>query len=222
MKKESILLFIALISLSAISQENLKIHIGAGIPISDFGNENYSEDYSGGAAVGINLGLSYNYPLTEELGLFARADVNINGLNEDFKKDVENTVSFSGILNPDVKHSKYINIPLSVGIKYEIDLMQSLSLFINGGVSLNFYKVTDFKVVYPNSEMSVSYELDNNVGFMFGGGINLTDNICMELDYFALGKHSADGEIEIPGIGSINTDVDTKVDILVLSLGYRF
>lgn len=224
MKKTLILpIAFVFISLNAFSQQNFQIHIGAGLPLSDFSNDDFSDsEYAGGATTGINLGFNYTYPISNGLGLFTGVDININGLNDDSQEDLENLVTANGIIEADVKQSRYINVPLSAGLKYELDLSGSMSLYMNGGVTINFFKTTDFKVTYPNNEVVVSYDIDNSVGFKIGAGINVTENVSLGLDYFALGKFNTDGELEIPGIGSINQDIKTKVDLLTISLGYRF
>lgn len=61
------------------SQGNVTIHFGPSFPVSDFASDDIDDEDAGGAAVGINFGLQYIYPLSESgLGLFGGIDFNYN------------------------------------------------------------------------------------------------------------------------------------------------
>jgi len=75
--------FIALLLLSicftakTYSQGYVSIHFGPSSPVSDFASDDIDDENAGGAAVGINLGLQYIYPLSESgLGIFGGIDFN--------------------------------------------------------------------------------------------------------------------------------------------------
>lgn len=214
------LIFLA-ISLNSFSQGNFQLHAGTAIPISDFGNKELSDDYAGGAAPGINLGIQYLAPLSRarDLFFFAGFDLNFNGLNKDTKKDIEDSFS---LLNAEIKHSKYYNIPLSGGVLFKHYMRNHMAIYAQGGLTINFFKYTNFVATINDEEFIVKYDIDNKVGFRIGGGLDLNDNISVGIDYFALGKHQADGQIDVPLFGPVDTSIETKVDILAVSVGYRF
>ena len=99
-------------------QGNVSIHFGPSFPVLDFASNEDSE-YGGGAAVGLNIGLQYIYPLSESgLGLFGGIDFNYNGLKKDIKDDVKELYESLGIYSTDYKFFKYINVPITAGLNY--------------------------------------------------------------------------------------------------------
>ncbi len=222
MKKAYIFhLIFFVISLNSFSQGNFQVHLGTAIPVSDFANKEMSDDYAGGAAPGINLGLQYLAPLSRsrDLFFFAGFDLNFNGLTKESKKDIEDSFN---LLNADIKHSKYYNIPLSAGVLFKHYMRNHMAIYAQGGLTINFFKCTNFVATINDEDLTVKYDIDNSVGFRIGGGMDLNDNISVGIDYFALGKHKADGQIDIPLFGPVDTSVETKVDILTVTVGYRF
>jgi opacity protein-like surface antigen len=222
MKKNHFLqLIFFVISINSFSQGNFQLHLGTAIPISDFANKELSDDYAGGAAPGVNLGVQYLAPLSRsrDLFFFAGFDLNFNGLKKESKKDIEDAFN---LLNADIKHSKYYNIPLSAGVLFKHYMRNHMAIYAQGGLTINIFKYTNFVATINNEEYIVKYDIDNSVGFRIGGGLDLNDNISLGVDYFALGKHHADGQIDVPLFGPVDTSIETKVDILTITLGYRF
>ncbi len=83
------------------SQGNVSIHFGPSFPVSDFASDDIDDEDASGAGVGLNVGLQYIYPLSENgLGLFGGIDLNYNGLKSDVKDDVEELFESMGINNP--------------------------------------------------------------------------------------------------------------------------
>lgn len=220
--------FIALIVLSICytakthSQGYTTFHVGPSFPVSDFGSDDINDVDAGGAAAGINLGLQYIYPLSENgIGLFGGIDFNYNGLKKDYKDDVEDLFESLGIYSTDYKFFKYINIPITAGLNYTYQADDKIGVFANAGLALNFMKITDMEIEVIGQTVTQEMELANNLGFKIGGGILINQKTSISIDYFALGKHDIEGEINSTG-SSQEIDGEAKVEILTLTVGFKF
>jgi len=220
--------FIALILLSicfttkAYSQGYVLIHFGPSSPVSDFASDDIDDENAGGAAVGINLGLQYIYPLSESgFGLFGGIDFNYNGLKNDVKDDIEEIYEYMGIYNASYKFFKYINIPITTGLNYSYQADDKIGVFANAGLALNFMKITDMEIEYNSFKLSQKMDLANCIGFKIGGGILINQKTSISIDYLALGEHDIEGESSISGY-SDNIDGELKVNLLTLTLGIKF
>ncbi len=204
------------------SQGNVTIHFGPSFPVSDFASDDIDDEDAGGAAVGINFGLQYIYPLSESgLGLFGGIDFNYNGLKKDVKDDVEELFESMGINNADYKFYKYINIPITAGLNYSYQADDKIGVFANAGFALNFMKITDMEIEVSGQTVTQEMDLANSIGFKIGGGILINQKTSISIDYFALGKHDIEGEIKTTGY-SEDVDGEGKVDLLTLTLGIKF
>lgn len=199
----------------------MSVHFGPSFPVSDFGSDNIFDEDAGGAAVGFNIGLKYTYPLNDKgLGLFGGIDFNYNGLKKDFKDDVEDLVeSLYG--NVDIKFSKYINIPVTAGLHYAYQADDKIGVFANAGLAINFLKMTNMELKADGQKSTQKMDLAYGIGFKIGGGILINKKTSISVDYFGLGKHDMDGEVESGG-SSQDIDGELKVDLLTLTLGFRF
>jgi opacity protein-like surface antigen len=225
MKNFKIIVF-TLLSLTLItktySQGNVSIHFGPSFPVSDFASDDIDDEDAGGAAVGLNVGLQYIYPLSESgLGLFCGIDMNYNGLKKDVKDDVEELYEAMGINNPDIKYYKYINIPLTAGLNYTYQADDKIGVFANAGLAVNFMKITDMELKANGQTVTTEMDLANSIGFKIGGGILINQKTSISIDYLALGEHDIEGELKTTGY-SEDIDGEGKVDLLTLTLGFKF
>jgi opacity protein-like surface antigen len=225
MKNFKIIVF-TLLSLTLItktySQGNVSIHFGPSFPVSDFASDDIDDEDAGGAAVGLNVGLQYIYPLSESgLGLFCGIDMNYNGLKKDVKDDVEELYEAMGINNPDIKYYKYINIPLTAGLNYTYQADDKIGVFANAGLAVNFMKITDMELKANGQTVTTEMDLANSIGFKIGGGILINQKTSISIDYLALGEHDIEGEVKTTGY-SEDIDGEGKVDLLTLTLGFKF
>lgn len=203
------------------SQGNVSIHFGPSFPVLDFASNEDSE-YGGGAAVGLNIGLQYIYPLSESgLGLFGGIDFNYNGLKKDIKDDVKELYESLGIYSTDYKFFKYINVPITAGLNYTYQADDKIGVFANAGLALNFLKITDMEIVVDGQTVTAEVDLANNIGFKIGGGILINQKISISIDYLGLGKHDIEGRAKTSG-SSEDIDGEGKIDLLTLTLGYKF
>lgn len=233
--KNFIILITALLSISVIttafSQGNVSIHVGPAFPLGDFKDEGagsafpvggFIDEEEGSAAIGINAGIQYSYPLSESgIGVFGGVDVNYNGLQDDVKDEIEE--SFTGIgEDVDITYPKYINIPITAGVNYTADL-EKIGLFVELGLAYNFLKITNFEIEVGSENLKLEFNTASNFGFKIGGGILVNDNLSISLNYFALGEHDIDGEADISGgFGSGNINLEREVSLLTINIGYKF
>ena len=209
------------LAIKAYSQSTVSIHIGPSIPVSDFGSDDLDED-AGGAAIGLNIGLQYVYPLSENgLGIFGGIDFNYNGLKKDVKEDTEELYESFGINDADIKFYKYINIPLTVGLNYTYKPEDKIGVFANAGLAVNFLKMTDMEVEASGQTVTTDMDLAYGIGFKIGGGIQFNQKIFLSIDYLGLGKHDVEGKVKTTGY-SEDIDSELKVSLLALTLGIKF
>jgi opacity protein-like surface antigen len=204
------------------SQGNVSVHFGPSVPISDFGSDDIDDEDAGGAAVGLNVGLQYIYPLSESgLGIFGGIDFNYNGLKNDVKDDVEELYESMGINNPDIKFYKHINVPITAGLNYTYQADDKIGLFANAGLALNFFKITEMELKANGQTVKTEMDLANNIGFKIGGGISINKKYSVSIDYLGLGKHDIEGKVKATGY-SEDIDGELKVDLLTLTFGIKF
>ena len=219
----SSLILIILFTMSNIySQGKFSVHVGPSFPVSEFANDDLDNEIAGGAAVGLGLGVKYNYPLGDDgIGLFGGLDFYYNSLKKDVKDDVEELYEFLGISNANYNYFKYINIPVSAGINYTYHANDKIALQGSAGLTLNFLKVTDFVIEVNNQEVTNEFGLSSNFGFKAGAGLLFDDQISVGFSYLNQGKHDVESELSGAGL-SQELDSELKVSLLSLFVGYLF
>lgn len=225
MKKLFVFAFL-LLSMGLTSQLHAQaywtVHFGPSFPMGKFASDDMSDEESGAAAVGVNVGLQYVYPLSETgFGLFGGLDFNYNGLKKGIKDDMEEYYEYLGIYNPEIKYYKYINVPLSGGLIYSYQADEKIGVFANAGLVLNFLKITDMEIKAEGETFTAEVDLASKLGFKIGGGILLNKKTSISIDYFGLGEHNIDGEMKFAG-ESEGIKGKAKVDFVTLTLGVRF
>lgn len=225
MKNLKIFAFVLLsifLTIKTYSQGKVSIHFGPSFPVSDFASDDLDDEDDGGAAVGLNVGLQYIYPLSESgLGIFGGIDFNYNSLKKDVKDDIEELYESMGINNADIKYYKYINVPVTAGLNYTYKADDKIGVFANAGLALNFLKITDMELKVNGQTVTTEMNLANSIGFKIGGGILINQKISISIDYLGLGKHDIEGKVKTTGY-SEDIDGEGKVDFLTLTLGIKF
>lgn len=213
--------FTVLFATQTYSQGNFSIHFGPSIPVMEFASDDLEDEDAGGAAVGLNVGLQYVYPLSESgLGLFGGIDLNYNGLKKDVKDATEELYENMGINNPDIKFYKYINVPITAGLHYTYQADDKIGVFVNAGLAFNYLKITDMELESNGETATVEMDLANGFGFKLGGGILINEKTSISIDYLGLGKHDIEGTVKSNGF-SEDIDGEQKVDLLTLTLGFK-
>jgi hypothetical protein len=206
------------------SQGYASIHFGPSFPVLDFSSNDIDDEEAGLAAVGLNIGLQYIYPLSESgLGLFGGIDFNYNGLKKDVKDDVKELYESMGINNADYKFYKNINVPITAGLNYSYQADDKIGVFANAGLALNFRKITDMEVEVNGQTVTSEIDLANSIGFKIGGGILINQKTSTSIDYLGLGKHDIKAKVKSNGFyEDSDIDGDGKVDLVTLTLGFKF
>ena len=201
---------------------SFSMHAGLSLPMGDFGDDDEEDEDSGLAGIGINIGMEYVYQLNESgLGLFVGLDMFRNGLNSDFKDDIEDDMD-SG---DDVKFPVYYNIPLSAGLVYNYKVDEKIALFGKGGLVFNSLLFTDWEFEGDNYDVTTESDLATSFGLKFGAGITFSEKWSIEIDYLGLGEHEIDSETEYEsdsGDDKYEDSRDLKVNIVSVTLGYKF
>lgn len=196
-----------------VGQGIFSYHFGPSIPTGHFADTNRS-----GAGLGLNIGIQYLYPLTEQgLSLFAGIDANYNGIKKGKKDAIVKSIDNS----EDVTYPKYFNIPFSSGLHYTFQLNEKISFYGKGGLIASFLKITDFKFPYNGNELKTKFNLSTKVGFTLGGGLILNDKIDIAITYWHLGEHEIRSVSEYPGeTEKENFDFDDS--LFTLAVGFKF
>lgn len=224
MKKISLYLVVlataAFMSVNAFSQ-GFSFHAGAAIPVSDFGDDDLDNEDGGGAAIGFNLGGKFQYKLNEAgLGLYAAANLNYNGLKKSLKDDMDD--AFSDLGSVDITYYKHINIPVTGGLYYAYKANETVSVFGELGIGVDFLKMTNMKLEANGEEASFVFKSKAQLAYEFGGGLLLRDTYSLEIHYCGLGKHSSTGEFKYDGGSEDMGDSDLKVSLVTISVGFKF
>jgi opacity protein-like surface antigen len=218
-----VLTFAVFMSSNTFSQGGFSIHAGTAIPISDFGDDDLNNEEGGGAAIGFNFGAKYQYQLNESgLGLYLGANLNYNGLKKSLKDDMQELYDDMAGVDVDINFTKYLNIPVTAGLYYAYKANESVSLFGELGLGVDFLNMTDMKLEASGGEIKFKHKTKSQLAYEFGGGLMIQDKYIIELQYCGLGKHNVSTKMEYDGGSEDFGDSDLKVSLLTVSLGFKF
>ena len=232
MKKILILVFVFIgFALTSKAQGNIGLHVGASFPTGDFANDN--SDYGGGAATGLNVGIKYFYPLNtcKGLSLTLGIDYMNNGIDQGAKDILKEQAQTSGVSNVVINDLDYINIPVLVGLNYKQPIDNTLALFGDAALGINYSTVTDLVIKFTYESIAIkstsSFTPLTKVAYQVGGGVMINDNYTIGLHYNLLGTYSFKGKITQEASGYSQTsdassNANVKISMLTLSLGIRF
>ncbi len=218
----STLTIAAFFSINVYSQGYFSAYLGPAIPVGDFADDDINEDDAGGAAIGLNLGGRFSYPIADiGLSLFAEANLNFNCLQKEVKEDIENLYRYLGP-DVDIRYSKYINMPLIAGINYTYKANDLISLYGDFGIGPDFLKITRTKAESGNNELELEYKMSAQFALKIGGGILFKDKFFVGLHYNAFGEHEVEGEMEYNDHSVDMDDTEIRVNMLTITAGVRF
>lgn len=234
------------------SQTDVSIHFGGAFPLGAFGDQKLDFDRGlfdiswggekntdkAGAGLGANVGLKlkFNTPsLLQGLGIIATADVFFNPSNsevKDFMEDVCEAARTGDYSYYDYEYTapSYINIPIMVGMNYQTQVADKVSLFAEAAVGVNIGKTTDLHLFqeiegtieqydpyydwYDYYDCSVesnstwTFETTTSLAFQVGAGLMLSDKFSIGLHYYSLGSQKVKGESKWDRTQTIEGDTD--------------
>ena len=166
MKKIVLIAAVLFMGTNLNSQKRTEFHIGLSSPMGEFKADDIEDEDESGASVGFNMGLSHTFPITESgLGIFLGLDLIYNTQSKDYKDDIEEDLG----KNDDYTFSKYINIPLSVGLNYGVNVNEKINLYGKAGLTLNYFKMTDFVWEEDgDDDWILSFESATSIGDFYG------------------------------------------------------
>lgn len=221
--------FLIIVSTNVFSQSDFSFHFGGAFPMGNFGSNDFDNSHVSGAGTGFNVGMRFNYQLNENgLGIFCEANFNYNGLQSDYKYDLDDYLGdyFHIPSGADITYPKFLNFPISAGLSYILAANDKMSLFCSAGLAVNFCKTTDYIAEYHDIEGKISADMMTSLGFKIGGGILLNNKVSIEVNYFGLGSPDLKTKIKIGEDGEFFTKTETlkgkDIAILNLTVGFRF
>ena len=222
MKKVILTLFISMGALVSYAQSS-QLHVGFGFPNGSFGDDDASSSKSGFAATGLNFGYKYYAPLSalENLSFIFSIDAFYNDFQSDFKDNLEDKNP-----NVDITFSKYINLPVTVGLGYAIPLSETVHLYGEGGLGTNYSWITPQTAEYSGNESEVTYTPEFKFCYTLEGGILINDKYTIGLKYNQLGDYKYKYKQKYTTGSSSNTSKGRisklPISLISLSAGIKF
>ena len=207
---------------------DFSLHFGGAVPLGDFGDSRIrggklfvawatGESDKGGAGFGVNAGvkLKFDIPSVKGLSIIATADLFWNGANADLKDWREDLIEETldneeEIYELEIRMPNYLNIPIMVGLNYEYNLNNEISVWGEGALGLNIAKITNYKFYAEGSDYyyngsseidyyyeergTTQYDIQTSMAFQVGIGVKFADKFSIGLHYYALGKIKLKGE----------------------------
>lgn len=209
--------FALIMPIHSYAQGVFSYHFGLAVPSSSFADYNIDSEKIGAAALGLNVGVKYDYPLSEDgLGLFAGFDLNYNGLQKGFRDDYENDYE-----PDDITYPKYLNIPVSGGLSYNFMVNDKVALFGKGGLVASFLKMTNLKDSYDGDEETIKFDSSTNLGYTIGVGARLNSKIELAITYMGLGEHRISYTFD-GGYDNDRGSFKQEVGLTTLTIGFKF
>jgi hypothetical protein len=183
---------------NAANRKRSQFHVGLTFPQDDFGDDSFNEGRFGGAATGFNIGYKHYSPLSiQNLYLVWGLEVYYNGLQSDWKEDVEDANASADITFP-----TYWNIPLTVGLSYFHPLGNDIDFYVEGAIGVNYSKITNYTaekefIKYDYDQKKDIVSIDRNqkkydpaflLCYGLEAGLSFSDRYTIGLRYSQLGS----------------------------------
>ena len=216
-------------------KNGFSIHAGGVFPVGFFAEEPAHNELDGGfsASTGFNVGIKGKIPLSVDgLGIFISGDFIYNGL----KGSLKSLYDDAEISADKVKKPRYLNIPLFAGLNHKINIDQTYSLWIEGGLGPNLRIITPTKITEQEYDRygsttyttEVKYDMQASFAFQFGAGIMINDIVSFGLHYYGLGNSKIKGKFtETTSDGDIYTEYLPNLkkysqNCLIVRIGIHF
>ena len=199
---------------SLFAQSSSYMNLGLNIPQGSFGSKASTcalfdaSSTQGGANLGANLGFKFiNGTKAKGLGIMFSIDGMYNGLQKDIniERYMHTAIPEIAGLDVKVKNPSYINMPILLGLNYNLGLSNTIGIFAEGGAGINVRflvpcKMTasgEVNVFGTNIQTDCSYEYHYTpkvaFAFQFGGGIVISKAITLGVNYYNLGTSGVTG-----------------------------
>lgn len=194
--------------------------------------------YYGDADMGFNLGIKvkYNIPKLKGLGLMATADVFFNTSNDFELKEIDD----DDFILHTTEHQCYINVPLMLGVNYNLALGNNFGIWAEAGIGANLRMITDQSYSFEAAlstlgevEVISTWDYQNSIdmAFQVGIGMMIMDKVSLGVHYYNLGNSDVMGICDTKYITPIGTYTDggdllnygkLNTSMFVFRLGYHF
>ena len=211
---------------AASAQNGVTVRIGGSFPVGTFSQGTEAKELAlstpeatfGGAGIGFNAGLKYQFEVIKNLGIFATADFFYNGLNKDAKNDIKNDIAVEGIEASSTIPS-YMNVPIMLGLNYSFLNIRNIALWAEAGAGVNLGKITkmatEINAEVPligniNGSTTTTYDMSTTFAWQAGVGVCLGRNLSLGVHYYNLGSSVVNSETavdtNVEKLGSLNID----------------
>lgn len=204
-----------------------EIQVGVAVPQGDFASSaNFKSLFngSGSASHGYYVGykslnplIAYNLFFTYSLG------IQLNDFKGIYTEDPQDEAG--EIVN--LEYAKYINVPLMVGLHYEMYMSHNMNLFAEAAVGLNVMKLTDVTIPSESIETSYKFKYSYDYGYKFSAGIVFNYRYTLSMNIHSLGSHIVNFK-ETKRNGETTETVDKQftkplsISSINLNIGIRF
>ena len=215
MMKRFLFLFLATVFVShsvLFAQASTYLNLGLNLPQGNFGSKAdncilYSNNECGGAKMGINAGFKFVDPTKAEgLGIMFSVDGFYNALQSNLRSEdfVPYYIPEIERIPINVKNSKYLNIPIMLGLNFSSDFNRTLGFFVEAGIGIDARFITPCKITAfdytleqkPDYTFKNSYTTKFSFAYQFGVGLSIKDAVYFGLSYFDLGSALVEGRSE--------------------------
>lgn len=217
MKKHSFTLMVLLMAAfichnTAFAQSDTYLHFGLSIPSGSFGSKTnncvlYGNGAYGCADLGFNAGVKFlNHTKAEGLSVMFTVDGTYNSLQNNLKSEDNVPYEIPEIEDIPiiVRDSKYINIPIMLGLNYNLAFSRTWGMYVEAGAGINVRFITPCKITAfdytieqkPDYTFTKRYTTKFNFAYQFGGGITIKDAISIGVSYLDLGSALIQGTTE--------------------------
>lgn len=243
LKSLIVLSLMLLVGGQMMGQTHGTMYLGASFPMKDYGDGNSftgtalgSLDKDGGAGIGFNTGLKWDFGVgVPGLSVMLSVDGLYNGPSADMKdyykslqQDWETWCDNVSVTSP-----KQFNIPAMLGLKYCFYLNPQFGIYAEGGVGGNLRLITDYTQKGTSKVLklknNVNYDFESAIGFAWqaGVGIEVSKNLVIDCSFYDLGGVDVKGELSSVTEGvEIPTQIfehGTLHPVMVLArIGFRF
>ena len=222
------------------AQSNSYLNLGLNIPQGEFGSQASicalfnPVSTQGGAGLGANVGIKSIFNTkVKGLGIMLTLDGMYNGLQKEIKSHNQMGIPELAGLDVKTKNPSYINVPLMLGLNYELSLTNAIGLYVEGGVGANGrfilpYKKSTQAELFPGVTTNISYENHYTpkvaFAFQFGGGIMINKSLAIGVNYYNLGTSAVSGKVDNVLSNYLNQEFTYKelsTSMLIVRLGIR-